>query len=144
MHVVLDTNVLVAGLRSNQGASYQILRCIGSDGPVVTPIISVPVFLEYEAVLKRQGTFPIPWKEEKIDAVLDLLLAVSERPRLYYLWRPLLPDPGDDMIVEVAVAGKADAIVTFNIRDFVVAKERFGLKVLTPREFLKVLREKRT
>ncbi|MBF0141994.1 MAG: putative toxin-antitoxin system toxin component, PIN family [Magnetococcales bacterium] len=141
MKVVLDTNVLVAGLRSSNGASHCLLQQL----PMLRmfyPQISVPLFLEYEAVLKRPDS-GIRLEREEIDIILDVIAAVSNHVKLHYLWRPMLPDPADDMILELAVASNAEAIVTFNTKDFAEAERRFGIRILTPREFWLPLLEKK-
>ncbi|MBF0297012.1 MAG: putative toxin-antitoxin system toxin component, PIN family [Magnetococcales bacterium] len=137
MRVALDTNVLVAGLRSNQGASFRLLQQV----PLrrFHPQISVPLFLEYEAVLKRPD-IGIGLAPAEIDAILDIIAAFSNPVWLHYLWRPVLPDPADDMVLELAVASNAKAIVTFNIKDFSEVA-RFGVQVLTPRDFRLRLQE---
>ena len=94
--------------------------------------------LEYEAVLKRPGMVPVSGRV--VDAVLDYLCASGRRQDIHFLWRPALDDPADDLVLEVAVSGGCNAIVTFNARDFRGA-ERFGLAVRTPLQFLRVLEE---
>ncbi|MBF0284438.1 MAG: putative toxin-antitoxin system toxin component, PIN family [Magnetococcales bacterium] len=141
MKVVLDTNVLVAGLRSSNGASHRLLQQL----PLLQmfyPQISVPLFLEYEAVLKRPDS-GIRLEREEIDVILDVIAAVSDQVKLHYLWRPVLPDPADDMVLELAMASNAEAIVTFNTKDFAEAERRFGIRILTPREFWLLLQEKK-
>jgi len=130
--IVIDTNVLIAALRSRRGASYRLLMLLGSDKFAVH--ISVPLVLEYEAAAKRLLDH-IPLTEQDVDDILDYLCAVGEHQELFYLWRPYLKDPQDDMILELAVAAGCDAIVTYNQRDF-EGIEPFGIQVLTPREFL--------
>lgn len=130
-HVVLDTNVLVAGLRSNRGASYRLLDLVGRD--LFDIHLSVPLVLEYEEVLGREvvGRF-VP--ATAVEAVLDFHCAVAEKHRIHFLWRPVLRDPGDDMVLELAVSAQAD-IVTHNLKDFADV-ERFGLRAVSPRTFL--------
>lgn len=128
-NVVLDTNVLVAAMRSRQGASYRLLTLVGSGKFEVS--VSVGLVLEYEDALTRKALVD---KDDR-DDVLDYVCAVANKPKVYYLWRPMLRDPNDDLVLEVAVAGGCEAIVTFNKRDFTGA-ERFGIRVLSPREFL--------
>lgn len=134
MKIVIDTNVLIAGLRSRDGASFQILERIPSGK--IKFILSVALFVEYEAVLKRAE-----FRKETgllikdIDAILDMLASKCIKTNIYYLWRPQLRDPGDDMILEAAISGSADAIVTFNQKDFVCGVDKFGLKLLQPGEF---------
>ncbi len=102
-----------------------------------THSVSVALVLEYEAVIKRL----LPdLGERKINHLLDYICATSENTRIYYLWRPALHDPADDMILELAVASQADFIVTYNQRDFTEAK-RFGIKIVTPRELLTFMGE---
>ena len=129
VNMVLDTNVLVAAMRSRQGASYRLLTLLGSGKFEVS--VSVGLVLEYEDALRRRA----PLGEDDVDDVLDYLCAVANKPRVYYLWRPMLRDPNDDLVLEVAVAGGCEAIVTFNRRDFRGA-DRFGVRVLSPRELL--------
>src|SRR4051812_48739949 len=100
--IVLDTNVLVAALRSQSGASHKLLLLIDSGKFEIN--ISVPVFLEYEYVLKQMLT-EINLGIEDVDDILDYLARVSNRITIHYLWRPFLSDPKDDMVLELAVAG---------------------------------------
>jgi putative PIN family toxin of toxin-antitoxin system len=127
IRVVLDTNVLVAGLMSRDGASSELLRRIGLD-PGLKPVVSVPLVFEYEAALKRKvGT-----NDERIDPLLDYICLVGDRREIYFLWRPFLRDPGDEMVLEVAVGGAVSMIVTYNVRDFNQVEERFGIRVVPP------------
>ncbi|MDE0155781.1 MAG: putative toxin-antitoxin system toxin component, PIN family [Gammaproteobacteria bacterium] len=134
MNVVIDTNVLVAALRSNKGASYRLLSWLPHGR--YTPNISVPLFLEYEAVLKREGMAPT-LDSVDIDAVLDFVLSKSRIRKIYFLWRPFLRDLKDDHLLEVAVASNSKYIVTFNVNDF-RGIEKFGVKAVTPQEYLKL------
>lgn len=130
--VVLDTNVLVAGLRSRRGASHQLLRLVGTGR--FTHVVSVPLMLEYEEVLKRRGAGHRLSRAD-VDAILDYLCATGEHQPIHFLWRPLLPDPRDDMVLEAAVNGQCDAVVTFNHRDF-RGSDRFGVVPVSPPTFL--------
>ncbi len=134
MDVVIDTNVLVAALRSDKGASYKFLSLLPEG--FYTPNISVPLFFEYEAVLKRKGMVPA-LNAADIDAVLDFVLRRSRIRKIYFLWRPFLKDMKDDHLLEVAVGSNSKHIVTFNVNDF-KGIEKFGVKAVTPREFLKL------
>jgi putative PIN family toxin of toxin-antitoxin system len=130
--VVLDTNVLVAALRSRRGAGYRLLSLVGTG--VFEHSLSVGLLFEYEAALKRPGVGSrLP--RRRVDEVLDYLAATARRHHIHYLWRPVLKDPGDDLVLEVAVAGGCQAVVTYNRRDFAGA-EQFGIRVLTPAQFL--------
>ena len=137
MKLVLDTNVLVAGLRSRRGAAYQLLRTVRQRE--VSIALSVGLVLEYEDVLGRPGMIPhLP--QSVVMRFLDALIALADHQMVYFTWRPYLPDPKDDLILEVAVAASATHIVTYNGRDFQGA-ERFGLMVVTPVDILRQLGE---
>jgi len=130
--VVIDTNVLLAALRSSRGASHKLLRLI--NGGKFEINVSVPLVLEYEATAKRiLGEIPLTVQD--IDDIIDYLCSVANQRSVYYLWRPFSRDPKDDMLLELAIAARCEAIITFNKRDFHGA-ESFGLRVLTPSEFL--------
>lgn len=129
---MLDTNVLVAALRSRRGASFRVLHLVGSGKFEIA--LSVPLVLEYEEVLNRL-TGPARLEAGDIDVLLDYLCSVSHKQGIFYLWRPFLRDPKDDMVLELAVAAGGENIVTHNVADF-VGTEEFGIKVMTPRQFL--------
>ena len=133
--VVLDTNVLVAASRSGKGASAKLLSLVGKGRFEVC--LSVPLVLEYESVFLREIELDSPDWRSRMD-ILDYLCAVAERQEIYFLWRPFLRDPKDEMVLETAVAGGCDAIVSYNRRDF-AGVERFNLKVYEPREFLEII-----
>jgi putative PIN family toxin of toxin-antitoxin system len=135
--VVLDTNVLVAALRSNRGASFRLLSLVGDERWQLN--LSVPLLFEYEDVLKRADAGLILTHRE-IDDVLDFLCAAAKLRHIFYLWRPVLPDPKDDFVLELAVESNCDFIITFNVRDF-GGIGRFGLAAITPCEFLQRLGE---
>jgi putative PIN family toxin of toxin-antitoxin system len=127
IRVVLDTNVLVAAFQSRDGASFEVLRRVGLAAGV-TPCLSVPLVLEYEAALRRR----VGADDSRVEAVLDYLCQVGERREIYFLWRPFLRDPGDEMVLEVAVEARASMIVTHNVRDFGGVEEQFGVRVVRP------------
>ena len=131
--IVLDTNVLVAGLRSSLGASHRLLSLVGTGR--FTHVVSVALLFEYESAVTRPES-GIRLSTAVLNDVLDYLCAAGHRQQIYFLWRPTLPDPSDDLVLEVAVHGHCDRIVTFNTRDF-VGSERFGVEVETPAEFLR-------
>ena len=132
--VVLDTNVLVAALRSKRGASYQLVRSLGQGD--WRPNISVALALEYEDVLKRKGRLPIT--EAEADDFLDYVFKASNLVPSVLRRRPSLRDPDDERILEVAVECRA-TIVTLNKRDFAGAS-RFSIPIRTPGEFIRDLR----
>lgn len=134
--VVLDTSVVVAGLRSRLGAANAVLRLVATR--VVVPLATPPLFLEYEDVLKRpeqrlaHGLTP-----EMVDEFLAELAALIEPVESRFQWRPQVRDPSDEMVFEAAINGHADALVTYNVADFKSAGERFKLPILRPAELLK-------
>ena len=133
--VVLDTNVLEAGLRSSLGASNRVLSLVGTRR--FTHVLSVALLFEYESAVMRPES-GIRLSRPAIDDVLDYLCAAGQRQQIYFLWRPTLRDPNDDLVLEVAAHGQCDRIVTFNVRDF-SGSERFGVKAETPVAFLRSL-----
>ena len=137
--IVLDTNVIVSALRSRRGASYRLLTLIGRGKFDLN--VSVPLGLEYEDAAKRL-IGEIALTAEDIDNILDYICAVANHYDIFFLWRPLLKDNKDDMVLELAVASGCDVIVTYNRRDF-VGVELFGIRVVTPREFLAEIGEAR-
>ena len=134
MDIVIDTNVLISALRSKQGASYKLLMLLPEN--LFIPNVSVPLFVEYEAVAKRAGLLNDLGREE-INSILNYILSKSKIQKIFYLWRPLLKDVQDDLVLEVAVASQCKYIVTFNKKDFKDC-EKFGIKALTPQEFMKI------
>jgi len=133
VRVVLDTNVIYAALYSPHGASHALVKLVG-DG-VVIPCISVTLVLEYKEVLTRQKKI-LQLSHDDIHTYLGFFVRQSERTTIYYLWRPCLKDPKDDMVLEVAVTAGVQFIVTHNIKDF-KGSEQFGVRVVTPGWFIK-------
>ena len=131
--IVVDTSVLVAGLRSRRGTAFRLLSEIGKNRFEIA--LSVPLVLEYEDVLLRYAD-DMGLVTDDIDALLDFFCRVGHHQRIFFLWRPLLPDPKDDLVLEVAVAAECEAVVTYNVRDFAGA-EQFGIQVVEPGPFLR-------
>lgn len=138
MRVVLDTCVLVAAFRSRRGASYEVLWRTGT-GAFET-VVSVAAVLEYEEVLLRELA-QLGLTERDVSDVIDYPCLVSRHQQIFFLWRPQLPDPDDDALLELAANGQCDWIVTHNVRDF-VGSERFGVRAITPGRFLRMLGER--
>jgi putative PIN family toxin of toxin-antitoxin system len=135
MKVVIDTKVLVAGLMSRRGASYQIIRGIALD--IVDLAISVPLYLEYEDVLKRPAIIrQTGLSARDIDMILDLIADKGHHAPIHFAWRPQLRDAKDEMVLEAATNGGAKAIVAFNKRDFIPAVSDFDIRVMSPGAYL--------
>ena len=134
--IILDTNVLHAGLYSSRGASYQILRFI-EKGKIKT-VLSTALLFEYEDILKRNKRI-LKIKDSDIEKILDNLCAFSKHQKIYFLWRPYLPDPKDDYILELAVASETKTIVTHNIKDF-RGINKFGVRAITPKQLLEEIK----
>jgi putative PIN family toxin of toxin-antitoxin system len=134
--IVLDTNVLVSALRSRRGQSFALLSLVGSGA--FQHVVSVPLVMEYEAVLLREGMVPLP--AAVVSDVIDFLCATGIQQSIHFLWRPKLPDLKDDMVLEAAVNGGCDAIVTHNVRDF-IGSQALGVSIVTPLQFLTSLKE---
>lgn len=128
--IVIDTNIIISALKSRRGAANKLLSIIG-DGKYYS-YISVPLVFEYEEVIRR--IFPAMPKED-IDGLLGYICKQSFQSEIYYLWRPFLKDPKDDMVLEIAVASSADFIVTYNVKDFSGVDE-FGIAVASPKDIL--------
>lgn len=130
--IVIDTNVFISALRSKRGASYLLWSLL--DSGQFVPHISVPLVFEYEDVAKRQLK-DLTISEQDVDDILDYMCKVAIHQRIFYLWRPVLKDQKDDMVLEVAVAANCQFIITFNVRDF-VGSEQFKVQVVPPKVFL--------
>ncbi len=135
--IIIDTNVLVAALRSKRGASFKLLSLLRSGKLVIH--MSVALVCEYENVLKREN-IAINLSSEDIDKLLNVICLVGKKHQIWFLLRPLLEDAKDEFIAELAVAARVDAIITHNVRHFQIMR-RFGIEALTPAEFLDLLGE---
>ncbi|HLI12532.1 MAG TPA: putative toxin-antitoxin system toxin component, PIN family [Alphaproteobacteria bacterium] len=136
---MIDTAVLVAGLRSRNGASNALLELVADRSLV--PLATQPLFLEYEDVLKRPDQrLAHGLAIEELDRVLAALASAVEPVEVHFQWRPQVRDPGDEMVLEAAINGRADALVTYNVADFTAAAERFAVPVLRPADLLRKVR----
>lgn len=132
--IVIDTNVLISGLRSRRGNAFVLLQYIGKGYFEIN--LSVPLVLEYHDVLLRHLPDLPSLTETDVEDLLDYYCSIGHQHQIYYLWRPTLPDSADEMILELAVKAQCDYIITFNKRDFQGA-EQFNVLTLAPDEFLK-------
>ena len=131
MRVAIDTDVIVAALRSPTDASRRILYALRSGS--VEAVATINMFIEYEAVLKHPEQLcatglTVAEVDQFLDGLASLIIPVSP----HFLWPPQLRDPNDEMVLEAAANGMAQAIVTFNRRDYLPAAKRFGLDVVLP------------
>ena len=132
MRVVADTDVIVAAMRSPGGASAAILRAARQSK--ITLLVSVPLAVEYEATCSEaEHRLAAGLSEREVEIFLDAVMAMAEPVKTHFLWRPQLRDPGDEMVLQTAVNGRADELVTFNVRDFGTVPEQFGIEVMIPR-----------
>ncbi len=136
IRIVLDTNVLYAGLYSSRGASHLVLRAIEQGR--IKIILSTSILFEYEDILKRNKAV-LDLSDKDIGKILDNLCRLSIHQKIYFLWRPCLTDPNDDHILELAVASGTETIVTYNIKDF-GGIEKFGKRAITPKKLLEEIK----
>ncbi|MGE0667426.1 MAG: putative toxin-antitoxin system toxin component, PIN family [Sphingomonadales bacterium] len=135
---MLDTSVIATALRSRLGASFLLLRAV--DRRRLRMIATPSLFLEYEDVLKRTEQRLVSGLTlQDVDVLLAELAALLEPVEVHMLWRPQLRDPDDELVLEAAINGRADALVTYNIRDFSGAASRFGVRLMRPIDLLKEL-----
>ena len=135
MKIVMDTNILFAGLYSKNGASFKVLALLNAG--VLQLTLSTPLLFEYEDVLKRNQEL-LNLDNTQVEVILDNICGFSKHQKVYFLWRPYLPDPKDDLVLELAVASNVPTIVTHNIKDF-VGVEKFGVEAITPKALLERL-----
>ena len=131
--VVLDTNVVVAGLRSRRGSAFQLLTLVGTGTFDIH--LSVPLVLEYQEVLSRELS-NLYLNSTDIENFIEFHCSIATKHQIFFLWRPYLRDPKNDMVLELAVTARCDSVVTYNTRDF-VGIEKFGITAIAPVGFLK-------
>lgn len=136
--IVIDTSVIISAQRSRRGASVKLMSLIGTGRFEIH--VSIPLVLEYEEVLLRQKSV-LGLTYDDVTDLVDAICALAHRhKRIYFLWRPQLPDADDEFVLELAVAARCDCVVTYNKKDFNSAAD-FGIKILDPKEFLKEIGE---
>ena len=134
----MDTDAVVAAMRSPSGASAALLRAARAGR--VTLLATAPLCLEYEGVCSRpEHVAAAAFGSEDLAVFLDAVVDLVEPVETWFLWRPQLRDPGDELVLDAAVNGRAAAIATFNRRDFLPAAARFGVEVLLPAETIRRL-----
>ena len=136
MRFVFDTNVVVAAMRSPSGASAELLRAARQSRVIL--LANVALALEYESTCQlAEHRLAAQLQQDQVGVFIDALLAMVDPVETHFIWRPQLRDPGDELVLEAAVNGQADAIVTFNVRDFGIVPRLFGIDVLLPAEALR-------
>jgi putative PIN family toxin of toxin-antitoxin system len=142
VRVVLDTSVLISALRSERGAAIEVIRCVMLGE--LTVLMDHKIAYEYRDVAFRARQLHVTGKSrEQIADILNLIEAQAEAVRVYFMPRPLSTDPNDDMVLDVAINGRADAIVTFNTKHFESAAAQFNIDVVRPAELLTRIRGRR-
>jgi len=139
LRIVIDTDIAVAAMRSPLGGSAELLRRIRAGN--ATMLLNVALALEYEAkCLMAEHRLAAGLSEMETRTFVDRLISMAEPVQTHFRWRPQLRDPGDELVLEAAVNGRAEAIVTFNERDLRAARQSFGIEVIRPGEALKRIR----
>lgn len=136
MFVVLDTNVLVSALCSPTGASFALVQALPS--PKFTPVMSQTLWTEYQDLVHRSNVIPATVSTATRQSFCDLVMVNARLHSIHYRWRTQLPDPGDAHVLELAVAGQAEYIVTHNISDFRQA-DSLGVTAIKPGDFIKTI-----
>lgn len=140
MRLVLDTNVVVAGMRSPTGASAALL--MAARRGKVTILANVALALEYEATCRRaEHVVAAGLKPVQVAVFIDAVIAMAEPVETHFLWRPQLRDPSDELVLEAAVNGHAAAIVTFNKQDYGAVPMQFGVDVFSPADALRRIKK---
>ena len=137
MHAVLDTNVLVSALKSKRGASFEVLKEVSAGR--IRLAVTVPLLMEYESVLLRPGLIP-KFTPSQIHSIIDNLASIAWHQEVYYLWRPWLTDPKDEMVLEAALAARMNYIITHNLSDFTNARLA-GVTAISPAQAIQQINQ---
>jgi putative PIN family toxin of toxin-antitoxin system len=132
--IVIETNVLVSALRSRNGASFKLISKLPSN--TWQPVLSVPLYTEYQDVIARDGMIP-DVDQQQLKGFLRYFCSICHHQDIFFLWRPTMRDPKDDMVLELAVASGSGFIVTHNVKDF-KGSEAFGVQAIKPGEFIEL------
>jgi putative PIN family toxin of toxin-antitoxin system len=136
LRLIIDSNVVASAFRSRSGASFVLLELVRREW--IRMLVTPPLFLEYEDVLKRPALLAVSRLAlADVDIALDALAALIEPVEAHLSWRPQLSDPDDEMVLEAAINGRADALVTYNATHFRVAVARFGLRLARPADIIR-------
>ena len=135
--IVIDTNVLVSGVRSNRGASYKLLSILNDARWQIN--ISTALVYEYEEILKGASK-GLGLTMQDVDLAIAAICNIANHHSIFFLWRPMARDPDDDFLIDLAFKAQVDFIITYNQKDL-RAVERFGIQVVTPKQFLQIVGE---
>jgi putative PIN family toxin of toxin-antitoxin system len=135
VYAVIDTCILVSALRSNKGASFEILQLVRSGD--IRIALSVALAIEYESVALRPGLVPSLTAAE-IQLVVDVLCKLAHPQKIFFTWRPFLSDPDDDLVLELAATAGCEYVITHNIKDF-KGSESLGIRAITPAQALNLI-----
>lgn len=135
--IVIDTNVILAGLRSDKGASYKLLTILNDKRFQIN--VSATLVFEYEEILKREQQ-QTGLNYEDIDNIINGICYLANHHEIFYIWRPLAKDKDDDFLIDLALKCQANFIISYNTKDLQPI-EKFGISILTPKQFLQLLGE---
>ena len=139
MKIVIDTSVWISALITKESQARELLRLVFY--AKLFPQISEALFREYEEVMKRKKIQSLtPLSQEEQNELFEAYLSRCKWNEIYYMWRPNLKDENDNFVVELAVASGAEAIITYNVKDFKNAELIFKHKIMTPEDFIKEMR----
>jgi putative PIN family toxin of toxin-antitoxin system len=142
MKIVIDTNIIVAALMSREGVSNRFMIWIFEHKEKLN-VVSNTLVTEYEDVLLREKNRKLykQFSKENLQSLIDDICLKSHHQKINFLWRPFLKDIQDDMVLETAFNAGCEYIITYNVKDFSGVEEKFAIKSITPKEFLKIIGE---